>query len=251
VLYTSPIRPPRITLAVPHPLRRPALFLPFPPFPLFPLSDPRLVRPTDPPHRHSTSSAIARPSPLLSHHVPQGRARDLGVRPAGVRGERLREGDRPLQRACTHRRARSVSDDPQRIADSSKILTNMGLIYATLGEHELAVEQFIAATGLDQYLAVACVPSVPSYDGGYGSHAPCSYFQCGVSNFLLARYELAFKDFDEALLYLRGNESMCVRARGARPCADGDAAATTSSSGSSSSCTRPRSCSTRASPRST
>lgn len=26
-----------------------------------------------------------------------------------------------------------------RIADSSKILTNMGLIYATLGEHELAV----------------------------------------------------------------------------------------------------------------
>jgi len=31
----------------------------------------------------------------------------------------------------------------------------MGLIYATLGEHEAAVEQFIAATGLDQYLAVA------------------------------------------------------------------------------------------------
>ena len=42
-----------------------------------------------------------------------------------------------------------------RIADSSKILTNMGLIYATLGEHEAAVEQFQAATQLDQYLAVA------------------------------------------------------------------------------------------------
>ena len=42
-----------------------------------------------------------------------------------------------------------------RIADSSKILTNMGLIYATLGEHEAAVEQFNAATSLDQYLAVA------------------------------------------------------------------------------------------------
>ncbi|KIM78245.1 hypothetical protein PILCRDRAFT_824726 [Piloderma croceum F 1598] len=75
------------------------------------------------------------------------------------------------------------------IADSSKILTNMGLIYATLGEHELAVEQFIAATSLDQYLAVA-------------------YFQCGVSNFLLSRYELALKDFDEALLYLRGNQAI-------------------------------------------
>lgn len=41
------------------------------------------------------------------------------------------------------------------IGDSSKILTNMGLIYATLGEHDAAVEQFTAATQLDQYLAVA------------------------------------------------------------------------------------------------
>lgn len=51
----------------------------------------------------------------------------------------------------------------QAIADSSKILTNMGLIYATLGEHEAAVEQFIAATRLDNYLAVALVtfPSPP------------------------------------------------------------------------------------------
>jgi len=75
------------------------------------------------------------------------------------------------------------------IADTSKILTNMGLIHATMGEHELAVEQFIAATSLDQYLAVA-------------------YFQCGVSNFLLGRYELALRDFDEALLYLRGNQAI-------------------------------------------
>jgi hypothetical protein len=37
-----------------------------------------------------------------------------------------------------------------------------------------------------------------------------SYFQCGVSNFLLARYELAYKDFEEALLYLRGNQAMWV-----------------------------------------
>ncbi|OSX61905.1 hypothetical protein POSPLADRAFT_1066338 [Postia placenta MAD-698-R-SB12] len=72
------------------------------------------------------------------------------------------------------------------IGDSSKILTNMGLIYATLGEHDAAVEQFTAATQLDQYLAVA-------------------YFQCGVSNFLLGRYETSLRDFDDALLYLRGN----------------------------------------------
>jgi len=76
-----------------------------------------------------------------------------------------------------------------RIADSSKILTNIGLIYATIGEHEAAVERFIEATRLDQYLAVA-------------------YFQCGVSNFLLGRFELAFKDFEEALLYLRDNQAI-------------------------------------------
>jgi len=75
------------------------------------------------------------------------------------------------------------------IADSSKILTNMGLIYATQGDHESAVERFIEATGLDHFLAVA-------------------YFQCGVSNFLLARYDRALKDFEEALLYLRGNQAI-------------------------------------------
>ncbi|KNZ46269.1 uncharacterized protein VP01_740g3 [Puccinia sorghi] len=72
------------------------------------------------------------------------------------------------------------------IADSSKILFNIGLIYATLGEHEVAIENFRTATSLDQYLAVA-------------------YFQCGVSNFLLGMYEEAVKDFEDALLYLRGN----------------------------------------------
>ncbi|KAH7883164.1 hypothetical protein F5I97DRAFT_1902619 [Phlebopus sp. FC_14] len=76
-----------------------------------------------------------------------------------------------------------------RIADSSKILTNMGLIYATIGEHQTAVEQFTAATNLDPYLAIA-------------------YFQCGVSNFLLGHYDLAFTNFEEALLYLRGNQAI-------------------------------------------
>ncbi|KAL6305002.1 hypothetical protein BKA93DRAFT_817214 [Sparassis latifolia] len=75
------------------------------------------------------------------------------------------------------------------IADSSKILTNIGLIYATLGEHELAVEQFTAAVQLDQYLAIA-------------------YFQCGVSNFLLNRFDAAIRDFDDALIYLRGNQDI-------------------------------------------
>lgn len=77
----------------------------------------------------------------------------------------------------------------QRISESSKILTNMGLIYATVGDHETAVRHFQLATEADQYLAVA-------------------YFQCGVSNFLLERFDLAFKDFEDSLLYLRGNQAM-------------------------------------------
>jgi len=73
------------------------------------------------------------------------------------------------------------------IADSSKILTNIGLIYATVGEHNAAVEHFKKAVTLDQYLAIA-------------------YFQCGVSNFLLENYDESHKNFEEALLYLRGNK---------------------------------------------
>ncbi|KAK2464292.1 hypothetical protein APHAL10511_003749 [Amanita phalloides] len=75
------------------------------------------------------------------------------------------------------------------IADSSKILTNMGLIYATLGEHESAIEKFAEAVSLDQYLAIA-------------------YFQCGVSNFLISQFDLALENFEDALLYLRGNQNI-------------------------------------------
>lgn len=53
------------------------------------------------------------------------------------------------------------------------------------------MDNFNAATSLDQFLAVA-------------------YFQCGVSNFLMGRYEYAYKDFEEAYLYLRQNQDMCV-----------------------------------------
>ena len=42
-----------------------------------------------------------------------------------------------------------------KVRDSSKISTNIGLIYASMGEHEAAVERFQAATALDQYLSIA------------------------------------------------------------------------------------------------
>ncbi|KAM7192785.1 putative nadph oxidase [Naviculisporaceae sp. PSN 640] len=73
-----------------------------------------------------------------------------------------------------------------KIADTSKILFNMGVIHATLGEHEKAVECYQRAVRLDQYLAVA-------------------YFQQGVSNFLLGDFEEALANFNDTLLYLRGN----------------------------------------------
>jgi len=75
------------------------------------------------------------------------------------------------------------------IAESSKIQVNIGLIFATIGNHPQAIEHFRSATSYDQYLSVA-------------------YFQCGVSNFLLNRYEEAYKDFDDAVLYLRGNQAI-------------------------------------------
>ncbi|KAK0637227.1 hypothetical protein B0T17DRAFT_504592 [Bombardia bombarda] len=74
----------------------------------------------------------------------------------------------------------------EKISDTSKILFNMGVIHATLGEHEKAVECYQRAVRLDQYLAVA-------------------YFQQGVSNFLLGDFEEALANFNDTLLYLRGN----------------------------------------------
>lgn len=90
------------------------------------------------------------------------------------------------------------------ISDTSKILFNCGVIHATLGEHEKAVRTFSRlyipildsnraqvecyqrAVRLDQYLAVA-------------------YFQQGVSNFLVGDFEEALANFNDTLLYLRGN----------------------------------------------
>ncbi|KAJ5215898.1 uncharacterized protein N7498_002305 [Penicillium cinerascens] len=75
------------------------------------------------------------------------------------------------------------------IADTSKILFNCGVIYATLGQHDKAVECYQRAVGLDRYLAIA-------------------YFQQGVSNFLLGDFEEALANFNDTLLYLRGNTSI-------------------------------------------
>lgn len=75
------------------------------------------------------------------------------------------------------------------IADTSKILFNSGVIRATLGEHEQAVVCYQRAVQLDQYLAVA-------------------YFQQGVSNFLMGDFEEALANFNDTLLYLRGNNNI-------------------------------------------
>ncbi|CAD0082196.1 unnamed protein product [Aureobasidium vineae] len=67
------------------------------------------------------------------------------------------------------------------VADTSKILFNCAVIHATLGEHTQA-----RAIHFDQYMAIA-------------------YFQQGVSNFLLGDFEEALANFNDTLLYLRGN----------------------------------------------
>ncbi|PNS13760.1 Neutrophil cytosol factor 2 [Sphaceloma murrayae] len=77
----------------------------------------------------------------------------------------------------------------RQIADTSKILFNCGIIHATLGEHGKAVECYQRSTQLDQYLAIA-------------------YFQQGVSNFLMGDFEEALANFNDTLLYLRGNRNI-------------------------------------------
>ncbi|GEM06286.1 neutrophil cytosolic factor 2 [Rhodotorula toruloides] len=75
------------------------------------------------------------------------------------------------------------------IADTSKILFNMGVIHATLGEHEGALARFDHALSLDPFFAVAL-------------------FQSGVSSFLLGRYEVARRDFEDALALFHHNHTI-------------------------------------------
>ncbi|EWC45525.1 hypothetical protein DRE_05383 [Drechslerella stenobrocha 248] len=75
------------------------------------------------------------------------------------------------------------------IGDNSKVLFNIGLIHATVGEHEKAIEAYHRAISLDQYFSVA-------------------YFQLGVSNFLLREYKEASANFNDSLLHLRGNSTI-------------------------------------------
>ena len=77
----------------------------------------------------------------------------------------------------------------EQIGDTSKILFNLGVINATLGQHGRAVDYYQRAVQLDQYLAVA-------------------YFQQGVSNFLVGDFEEALANFNDTLLYLRGNNNI-------------------------------------------
>jgi neutrophil factor 2 len=73
------------------------------------------------------------------------------------------------------------------------------------------VDSFNAATELDKYLAVAYALIVWTSicRSAFTDAFPFNrYFQCGVSNFLLGRFDYALKDFEEALLYLRGNQNM-------------------------------------------
>ncbi|KAF3903966.1 hypothetical protein ABW21_db0208899 [Orbilia brochopaga] len=84
---------------------------------------------------------------------------------------------------------------------SARIRFNIGIIYATIGEHQKAtipqISSFNKALKKDQYLAIA-------------------YFQRGVSNFLIAKYEDALTDFASARQYMRDNKRINYEQLGLR-----------------------------------
>ncbi|KAI9494742.1 hypothetical protein BDB00DRAFT_816886 [Zychaea mexicana] len=72
------------------------------------------------------------------------------------------------------------------MADNAKMHFNIGLILASLEDHERAIAAYSTAISMDPFFAVA-------------------YFQMGVSHFVLNHMEAARQDFDNALQKLRGN----------------------------------------------
>lgn len=90
-----------------------------------------------------------------------------------------------------------------------------------MGEHQMAVDRFNDAIRLDNYHAIAYVPflavaisSLLSVLFMFGMMWICiiiaSHFQCGVSNFILGRYEHAYANFNDTFFHLRGNTDMCA-----------------------------------------
>ncbi|KAI8380370.1 hypothetical protein BD560DRAFT_388060 [Blakeslea trispora] len=73
------------------------------------------------------------------------------------------------------------------IADNAKMHFNIGLIFATVEDHDHALGAYTKAIAMDPYFAVA-------------------YFQRGVSNFIKNKMDTAYHDFDQAYQKLRGNE---------------------------------------------
>ncbi|KAK6521287.1 hypothetical protein TWF506_001511 [Arthrobotrys conoides] len=70
--------------------------------------------------------------------------------------------------------------------ETSKASFNIGIIHATLGEHDEAIFAYKASITQDPYFAIA-------------------HFQRGVSNFLLGNFSEALKDFTNSLRFLREN----------------------------------------------
>ena len=90
------------------------------------------------------------------------------------------------------------------ISDTSKILFNCGVIHATVGEHDKAVNGPIHQPGAKQDLTqtqVECYQRAVKLD----NYLAVAYFQQGVSNFLVGDFEEALANFNDTLLYLRGN----------------------------------------------
>ncbi|GAA5816062.1 hypothetical protein MFLAVUS_009584 [Mucor flavus] len=73
------------------------------------------------------------------------------------------------------------------IADNAKMHFNIGLIFATVEDHDHALGAYSKAISLDPYFAVA-------------------YFQRGVSQFIKNDMVAAKEDFDQAYQKLRGNQ---------------------------------------------
>ncbi|KAK6340925.1 hypothetical protein TWF696_009238 [Orbilia brochopaga] len=80
---------------------------------------------------------------------------------------------------------------------SARIRFNIGIIYATIGEHQKAISSFNKALKKDHYLAIA-------------------YFQRGVSNFLISKYDDALTDFASARQHMRDNKHINYEQLGLR-----------------------------------
>lgn len=108
--------------------------------------------------------------------------------------------------AFDDRQYSSALSEFAKIAETSKVQWNMGMILAQMGRHNEAIARFTESVSMDQYLVAGWFSRGVSYF--VSDHRHLGDLALLTGSQMVGLYDKAVKDFDMALTYMRGNQDM-------------------------------------------